>query len=525
MKIIVIGLDGASFHLIDSWINQGELPNLKKIKENGVWGDMKSCLPPVTSPNWKCYSTGKNPGKLGIFWWENIDMKNKKIYSPRSRIYKNKELWDYIGETGRRVGILNMPTTYPPKKVNGFMVSGAPDALDENFTYPSDLEYYLKKNYDYKINPESLVPDYSVPENSEKYVREVMEIIESRFEVAKDLLEKWNLDFLHITIFYINMLHHYFWNNEYVKSAWKLIDKKIGELIKKEEYNVIIMSDHGSNEVEVIFNINVWLEKEGYLKINKKIYNFSNLLLKLGINQEKLTKLTNISYIGKIFRKVLPRRIISIIPGEDGVIRGKDKKYIIDWDKTKVLASGQGPIYLNVNRNTEEYKNIVEDLIAKLENLKNPSNNKKIINKIYKKDDIYSGKYINEAPSLIADQAKGVRISDDLGKKNVLEFPKKVNARSPRSWRAENKKIGLFMAYGPDIKKNKRVEDVSILDLAPTILHMFNIPIPKDMDGRVLKEIFKEDSVLAKREISYYDVDEKESIREKVKGLKILRKI
>ncbi|MFW6121196.1 MAG: alkaline phosphatase family protein, partial [Petrotogales bacterium] len=73
MRVIVIGLDGAHFELIEPWLKKGELPNIKKCIEEGVSADMEVCLPPVTSPNWKCYSTGLNPGKLGIFWWENID--------------------------------------------------------------------------------------------------------------------------------------------------------------------------------------------------------------------------------------------------------------------------------------------------------------------------------------------------------------------------------------------------------------------------------------------------------------------
>ena len=77
MKAIVIGLDGASFELIEPWMEEGVLPNIKKVIAEGVYGDMRSCLPPVTAPNWKCYSTEKNPGKLGIFWWENMSVPSK----------------------------------------------------------------------------------------------------------------------------------------------------------------------------------------------------------------------------------------------------------------------------------------------------------------------------------------------------------------------------------------------------------------------------------------------------------------
>jgi predicted AlkP superfamily phosphohydrolase/phosphomutase len=113
MKTVVVGLDGAAFELIDPWIGEGALPNIARIKREGVWGDMRSVLPPVTSPNWKCYSTGKNPGKIGIFWWENIDWHNRKVYYPVARKLENKEIWDYMGEAGMKVGVLGMPQRKP----------------------------------------------------------------------------------------------------------------------------------------------------------------------------------------------------------------------------------------------------------------------------------------------------------------------------------------------------------------------------------------------------------------------------
>ena len=189
MKVLVIGLDGASFELIDPWITEGVLPNLKKIKEKGIWGDMVVCLPPVTAPNWKCYSTGKNPGKLGIFWWENIDFDRKTVYFQRSRIYDNKEIWDYLSESGKKVGVIGMPMTYPPKKVNGFMVSGGVDAEEDGFVYPKDLETKIKK-MGYKIHPDLI---YFINDSDEKKANEainqLIKIIDNTFDVAFDLLD------------------------------------------------------------------------------------------------------------------------------------------------------------------------------------------------------------------------------------------------------------------------------------------------------------------------------------------------
>ena len=81
-ETIVLGLDGANWALLEPWLEAGNLPNIQSLREEGTWSDMESCLPPVTCPNWRCYSTGKNPGKLGVFWWEKIDTNNRTLSTP-----------------------------------------------------------------------------------------------------------------------------------------------------------------------------------------------------------------------------------------------------------------------------------------------------------------------------------------------------------------------------------------------------------------------------------------------------------
>ena len=469
MKLVVIGLDGAHWELIYPWIEEGILPNIGRIIRHGVWGDMLSCLPPVTLPNWKCYSTGKNPGKIGIFWWENIDFTHGRIYFPFHRKFLHKEIWDFLSEAGYRVGVIGVPGTFPPKKVNGFMIVGGPDAEEKGFTYPKDLEERIKNEYGYKLRPET-----PINLNKDKAFREIKDIIDVKFRVAKILAHEYQVDFLQVTSFEINTMHHFLWNDERTKECWKTIDSHIRDFLKDEETNVMLVSDHGSNEIRTVFNINAWLEKRGYLKTSTVS---SSLLHHLGITQELLSKVLHGLGLGKLAKKV-PKNIVERIPSSSGEV--KKKADMIDWEKSKAIASGQGPIYLKA-KNEEERNKLSIKIKKELEELTSPITGEKIINKVYLKQDIYSGKYLNEAPDLIIDQAKGVHIPGGIGTKELFSTPKK--------WRAENKKWGLFAAHGPDIKSGKKIK-ISILDLAPTILHMFNIPIPRDMDGRVLKEIF-----------------------------------
>ena len=93
-RTFVVGLDGASWRLLDPWIADGTLPNLADLRERGTWAERRSCLPPVTFPNWKCYSSGKDPGGFGVFWFERIDLDEGVIEDVNGCDYDTAELWD-----------------------------------------------------------------------------------------------------------------------------------------------------------------------------------------------------------------------------------------------------------------------------------------------------------------------------------------------------------------------------------------------------------------------------------------------
>lgn len=478
VRVVVIGLDGASFNLIMPWIKSGDLPVIKRLIMSGVYGELESCLPPVTIPNWKCYSTGMNPGKLGVFWWEIVDWENRKIRIPNARSFKGKEIWDYMSEAGLKVGIINMPGTFPPHKVNGFMISGGFSAINRNYTYPPSLEKILISRYDYRLHPKHFIQSQ---QDCLSTVDEIRQIIEKRFEVGSDLLEKEDLDFLHLTITYINVLHHFLWDDIEVKKTWKIIDKCIGELIR-DDYDIILMSDHGSNRISRVFSINTWLEDQGYLFTKKAV---ADILYRIGIKREKLSRIinklgiTNAVDANSILSRI-PSSLISKIPSEEG-IKKKGKEEKIDWDKSKAFASGQGPIYINKTLDKQKYHDLREELIKKLESIYDSSSNSTPVKKIYLKEEIYSGDYLNNAPDVIIEQNAGWHISGNIGGNKIFYNPDK--------WIAENSRYGIFIANGPHISKEKKVEGIRILDLAPTILYMMKIDVPVNMDGRILKNV------------------------------------
>ena len=515
----MVGLDGACWGLIDEWIEKGELPNIKKLRENGVWGDLKSSIPPITCPAWKCYSTGKNPGKLGVYWWNDIDIDKKEVRQASAKKFKSKEIWDYLNEQGMKTGIIGMPLTYPPKKVKGFMISGGPDAGTKNYFYPLKIKKHLK-DIQYRLHPEAVFAGEVKKEGKE--VEDILKLIELRFRAARILMDEFSVRFLQVTTFYLNSpLQHFFYKDEPVKRAWKLIDEEIGKIKDDFEY-IILMSDHGTSYVEKNFFLNAWLKKEGYLFRKKSIVDYLNYF---GINIQNLATILDKLHIKNILGKSeMLRKIGEKLPEKSGVRRGLGGEATlkgVNWNKTKVIALPQGPIYINRKAlaKNEEYEELRDELISKLKELQDPENGKSIFADVYKSEEVYKGPYLSQAPDLVALDSDEYHNRGGLLKQAVLESSE---------WKGNNARYGLFTINGPGIKKGKFIKGVRIFDLAPTILHLMGCPIPKDMDGKVLETIFETNSRLFDEATKGFEIDkttEKRKIAKKLDKLKNMEKI
>ena len=163
-RTFVVGLDGASWRLLGPWLDAGELPNLAALRSGGRWAEHRSCLPPVTFPNWKCYSSGKDPGGFGVFWFERVDLANERIENASSRDFHTAELWGYLNDAGLSTGVVNMPTMYPPRELDGCLVCGGPGtaegeyrSISSGYTHPADLAAELEERFDYRVHPDPLI--------------------------------------------------------------------------------------------------------------------------------------------------------------------------------------------------------------------------------------------------------------------------------------------------------------------------------------------------------------------------------
>jgi len=482
-KILVIGLDGATWNILNNLI--GELYNLRKLISEGCYGKLESCLPPTTFPAWKCYSTGKNPGKLGVYWWLNLDVQTKTVIMNNSKSFKSMEIWDYLSNMGFKCGVIGMPTTYPPKEINGFLVSEF-NPSNSKFTYPEYLADILKKKFNYIAKFE----DYH-GKNREIIANLYTNLIEQRFKATKYLISKFNVDFLNVVIFHIDGIQHFYWKymeqndkrfGDVIRATWKLIDEKLGELIDNFCPNyVFIISDHGFTSLKGMFNLLIWLLGKRYTFLKGKFLSF-------------LGKTKLLPYIARVSKFFLKHFISGV---NDFTTISMNS---LDWKKSKVIPFGEGLLYINEKAfsSKSEIENFCEKLIHELMEVKDPLRGEPILMRVFNRHEIYNGKYVNKAPHLILLANEGYEIRNAGLSKKLWDFHPKEEG-----WSATHTPYGIFIAHGKDIKKNQKLKNIRIYDIAPTILHIYGLPIPNDMDGRVLMEIFEPGSEISKRRPIY----------------------
>ena len=533
IKVIVIGLDAATWDLIEPWAKEGKLPNFAILMRNGSWGALKSTYPFVTPTAWASFVTGVNPGKHGIFGFTDASPENPtSLGFPKiSRSYMGvSPIWDILGNYGKKVCLVNFPFAFPPTPVNGIMTSGMrTPSVQSDFIYPKDLKNELLEKFDF-------LPDYGaeVYESKESFCEMHDKNLNEMLNMSLYLLNKASWDFYMFVPQEIDHVQHMFWadmdeNHPFhdKKSAekyrnkileyYKKFDEYLGEIMKYmgDDTVLIIGSDHGAGPLYRRMALNVWLMREGYLKLKesgvfKKVTR--GILFKAGFDTEKIKKILHKLGLSKYIRSS-PSFLREFAPSKE------PKMWNIDWKRTKAyVLQSYGQICINRSVvSEEEYDTIKEELTKKLYNLEDPNTGASIVKRVYKREELYWGPYASRAPDLY------VTLKDE--KCEIVRFSEDGAIFTSPYLSGTHKEDGIFLAYGKEIKKGLKLEGVKIYDVAPTILHIMGIPIPKDMDGRVLKEIFKEDSELAKRPIIHRETGEKEEIREKIKKMKVVGKI
>lgn len=568
MRVYVLGLDGATFDLIGPWVSKGELPNMKRLMDEGAYGSLMSALPAHSAPSWSSFITGKNPGKHGIFdFSEHVDGSYEVKFVNASR-RQGMSIWAIASRYDKKVAVVNVPMTFPPEKVNGIMISGmdAP-GIDSNFTYPTTLSGELKR----------IIGDYSLEAGLWSYINKgeinlaiekQHETIDKRFEVTKYLMNNYPWD-LFVSVFTAtDRVQHAFWKymdprhpsykleeakkyGDAILNVYRKMDHIVGYLLDhlSEDTVLFIMSDHGaglcSNKT---LYLNNWLCKEGLLE-------YKDFRPQQGSgNSQRLKRLLYTKLLGGLprdFWKALPRETRDQVRKRFPVVFNKMASQFffsrINMDETKAYAEeSKNFIWVNLKgreargtvRPGREYEEVRERIIHGLLGEKDPGSGEPVVDNVLRREDIYHGDNFEKAPDLVVtfkDLGYVPRPSYTVSPGVVLKtIPRLELEQSESNTRANARHLpnGILLMRGKGIRPGRKIDGAQIMDLAPTILYTMGLPVPTDMDGKVLESAYQE-SVLLEKPISVdsvelpepavqdmvYSPEEEEAIRQRLGDL------
>ncbi len=457
-RVLVLGLDCASPDLVFNQFRD-ELPNLSRLAAGGTWGELESCIPCITIPAWSSMMSSRDPGVLGCYGFRNrADYSYDNLVTANGSAIKHPRLWDMIGAAGREVALIGVPQTYPPRPVNGHLVTDfLTPGTDSAFTYPAIFKQEVLK----------LAPDYAFDvkgfrtDNKAGLLRRLLDMTEVQHKLVRHTLTSKPWDFFMTVNIGVDRAHHGFWRfhdpahrlyepgspfASAIRDYYRLVDGFIGELVELagDDVTVLVVSDHGVTRMDGGICVNEWLWRNGWLAFKT--------------------------------------------PPPDGQLtRFEDAD--VDWSRTKAWSSGgyYGRIFLNVEGREPQgiipraaYAAVRDDLAAALAAIPGPQG-ERLNTTVFQPEAIYR-QVNNIAPDLLV-YFGGLhwRSVGSLGHDAVYTFE---NDTGPDD--ANHAPLGMFILYEPHRRGAGRVVRHQLMDVAPTILDRMGLSVPPEMQGRLI---------------------------------------
>jgi predicted AlkP superfamily phosphohydrolase/phosphomutase len=508
-KTVLIGLDGATFNIIDPYIRKGYLPNLERIKKNGAWGQLTSTNPPTTPPAWTSCITGLNPGRHGIYDFTQSPLKHPDRPLVTSSSVHGLKMWHIANRFNKKAVIVNVPMTYPPEPIESVMISGMmTPGYDSPFTYPENVKIRLKAVCGNYI-PDIDIPRYDVERDSdaERFLDDLGESFTRRHEAVRHLMTNDSWDVFMIVYILMDRIQHLFYKylvpgdplyetsrgskiRQRVIEEYQRLDHAVGELMQMndEQASCFLISDHGFGPTSAYFNANTWLMQSGYLKVHRLNY-MKKRLFHFGItlNSDPIArKLVPVSWRASVRHLVRKQR--STFHSARNDLSG-----VIDWVNTRAYFASiptQG-IYIHekipgtsgIVEPGNEVTDLKNEIKDRLLTLHHPVTNNRLIDDVWFREEIFHGDQTKWAPHILFRMADySILGRQHLGARHWFTS----TSDQPFGF---HRKEGIFMACGRSIQPGI-LDDISIMDVLPTVLFSSQIPVPDNLDGRVILNAF-----------------------------------
>ncbi|MFC6718273.1 alkaline phosphatase family protein [Natrialbaceae archaeon GCM10025810] len=493
-RAFVLGFDGVPWRLVERWSDEGELPNFARMREEGASGTLESTRPPTTPLAWPSIATGVWPDKHGIYGFQNLSREyTHEMYT--SRDLKQPPLWEQLSPA--HVG--NVPMTYPATDIDGTMVTGMmTPSTDENFAHPPDVgEEVDRRIPDYEIGLD--YPDYVG--RLEEFPPAVDEVLRKRRELMRLQMERagddWRLFFFVYTA--PDRFQHLVWDMDLLLDHYKKLDDVLGEVIEytdEHDADLYVVSDHGFGPIHELIYVNNILEREGYLT-RRDNEGTRGMLENLGISRESVTNVLNkVGISEELIVSKLPRRLVDSVAEQ---IPGEHALYDVNYEETVAFVHDSGNCYINDTDRFErgvvspsEIPSIKADLVDLFESITD-GDGTQLLN-VFDGDELFPTD--PDSPDLIVNGIDGYESRNTLTDEPFGDTGE---------YQASHRMTGIMLCRGPSIDAGAEIKSARVVDVAPTLLHGIDEPVPANADGRVLFDVFHEDASATGKKVKRTD--------------------
>lgn len=498
VKLLFLGLDGATWDILDPLIDGGKLPTFEKLVEEGSRGPLRSTKPEVTYPAWRVLSSGKHPGKLGVYGWNRPDFQQRTFVFANSSDYRTRDVWDYAAQAGYRSAVVNQPGTFPPLEIDGILLSG-PESQGEEVVHPPErtelVERYARQSHGITGAVDRGDLD------------RVCSIIENHVDLSVDLADE--ADILHHVVFLTDTVQHHLWDDEEaLERVWTAVDEGLDRLLEETDPDVVIAaSDHGFQPLDYIVSVNQILAEEGLASV--EMPTGASMVGGLGLDRDTVLRWAGRLGIDEQSLSHLPSWVKDLVPDASGELSAR-REHAIQWDDTQALTGDGKGVHVTD-------PSIVEDVREALLSATGPDG-EQLFDAVRERESVWGGPYLDRAPDLLVEGAEGIEPSGTL-------HPETVRPVEPgETWIAHHHPEGIVLAWGEGVRGGS-VDGASIVDVMPTILAALGAAVPNDVDGEVLDvfeappEVERCDPLPVKDDRQAYSPEEQEAIEERLEDL------
>lgn len=505
-KVLVIGLDAATLDLIESWVAEGHLPAFRHLLEKGCRARPWAVVPCLTSPAIPTLYTGRNPAKLGIVGWRKPD--GSIVHSGD---VEGPAVWDILTAQGFKSCIAGLGVTYPPRPIKGILLSGSVPSEDSNYIYPSELKAKVAGFHSEKFIIDRL--EAEDPQTSKKEIVELAtRLVKKKWRIFKDLVASDDFDLAWLWLIMTDDIQHFYWNDKgLMLTFWQEIDGIVQEaLATLAGADLLVVSDHGcENGPAFNFHINSWLRDRGYLRLKsgqarRAMYYGAQKLMRNYIKRllPSETALQLLDLFER-FTRGDDRLSSSAAVADSKRLFNTNRSFLwgVDWKRTLAYTdiTPWGIRLLNIE--ADRYEAVRGQLIEDLRNFRDKQG-QKVIRGAWKREEIFSGKYLPQFPDIIFLVREGYQVDRFLSPEIITPVTNVAKQRGAHF----NALEATLIAYGPSFKEGVYLEDqIKTVDVVPTILHLIGAKLPRDLDGKVLRQIFRPGSIAASREVKYLE--------------------